>query len=137
MQALCGLSLGEAQALAGRLEEAQVLAERALTLASEHQEWGHQAYALRLLGDIAAQRNSPEVESAEAHYRQALALANELGMRPLRAHCHRGLGTLCATTGQRQQARAELDAAIALYLAMDMTFWLPQAQAALAQIEET
>jgi class 3 adenylate cyclase/tetratricopeptide (TPR) repeat protein len=123
MQALCGLSLGEAQVLAGRLEE-------------EHQERGHQAYALRLLGNIAAQRNSPEVESAEAHYRQALALADELGMRPLQAHCHRGLGTLYATTGQRQQARAELDAAIALYRAMDMTFWLPQAQAALAQIEE-
>jgi class 3 adenylate cyclase/tetratricopeptide (TPR) repeat protein len=136
MQALCGLSLGEAQVLAGRLVEAHALAEHALALAREHQERGHQAYALRLLGDIAAQRNSPEVESAEAHYRQALALADELGMRPLQAHCHRGLGTLCATTGQRQQARAELDAAIALYRAMDMTFWLPQAQAALAQIEE-
>ena len=55
-------------------------------------------------------------------------------MRPLQAHCHRGLGTLYATTGQRQQAHAELSAAIALYRAMDMTFWLPQAEAVLAQI---
>ena len=49
-------------------------------------------------------------------------------MRPLQAHCHRGLGMLYATTGQRQQARAALAAAIDLYRAMDMTFWLPQTQ---------
>ena len=93
IQALCRLSLGEAQLLAGRLEEAHALAERALALAREHQERGHQAYALRLLGDIAAQREPPECEQAEAYYHQALTLAEELGMRPLLAHCHLGLGT--------------------------------------------
>ena len=133
-QALCSLSLGEAQLLAGRLEEAQALAERALALARAHQERGNQAYALRLLGDIAARRDPPEVEQAEAHYHQALALAEELGMRPLQAHCHRGLGTLYATTGQREQARAALSTAIELYRAMDMTFWLPQTEAALAEV---
>ncbi len=56
-------------------------------------------------------------------------------MRPLQAHCHRGLGTLYATTGQREQARAELSTAIEMYRAMDMTFWLPQTEAALAQVE--
>ena len=56
-------------------------------------------------------------------------------MRPLQAHCHHGLGTLYATTGQREQARAELSIAIELYQAMDMTFWLPQAEATLAQVE--
>ena len=95
-QALCSLPLGEAHLLAGRLEEAHTLAERALALARAHQERGNQAYALRLLGEIAAQRDPPEVEQAEAHYRQALALAEELGMRPLQAHCHLGLGTLYA-----------------------------------------
>ena len=69
---------------------------------------------------------------AEAHYRQALALAEELGMRPLQAHCHLGLGTLYAAIGQREQARTVLSTAIALYRDMDMTFWLPQAEAALA-----
>ena len=132
-QALCGLSLGEAHLLGGRLEEAHALAERALALAREHQERGHQAYALRLLGDIAAQREPPERERAEAYYRQALALAEELGMRPLQAHCHRGLGTLYAKIGQREQARAELIPPSTLYRAMDMTFWLPQAEAALAR----
>ena len=91
--------------LAGRLEEAHALAERALALAREHQERGNQAYALRLLGEIAARRDPPESEQAAAHYQQALALADELGMRPLQAHCHRGLGTLYATIGQREQAR--------------------------------
>ena len=62
-QARCQLSLGEAQLLAGRLEEAHALAERALALARAHQERGNQAYALRLLGDIAAQREPPESES--------------------------------------------------------------------------
>ena len=132
-QALCRLSLGEAHLLAGRLEEAHALAERALALAREHQERGNQAYALRLLGDIAARREPPEAEQAAAHYRQALALAEELGMRPLQAHCHLSLGTLYVKTGQREQARTELSTAIELYRAMDMTFWLPQAEAALAQ----
>jgi hypothetical protein len=61
-------------------------------------------------------------------------LAEELGMRPLLAHCHLGLGTLYAKTGQRELARTELAAAIDLYRAMDMTFWLPQAEAVLAQV---
>ena len=98
-QALCGLSLGEAQVLAGRLEEAHALTERALAHARERQEHGYQAYALRLLGEIAVQRETPEHALAEAHYRDALALAEELGMRPLQAHCHRSLGTLYAKIG--------------------------------------
>jgi len=135
LQALTSLPLGEAYMLAGCLEEAQALAERALALARAQQERGNEAYALRLLGDIAARRDPPESALAEAHYRQSLALADELGMRPLQAHCHRGLGTLYATLGQREQARAALAAAIALYRAMDMTFWIPQTEAALTQVE--
>ena len=80
-------------------------------------------------------RDPPDVAQAEASYQQALALAEELGMRPLQAHCHRGLGTLYTATGQREQACTELAAAIELYRAMDMTFWLPQAEAALGQVE--
>jgi len=72
---------------------------------------------------------------AEAHYQQALALAEALGMRPLMAHCHLGLGRLYGQTGRAEQARAALATAIDLYRAMDMTFWLPQAQTALAQVE--
>jgi tetratricopeptide (TPR) repeat protein len=117
------------------MEEARALAERALALARQHEERGNQAYALRLLGEIAARREPPERDQAEAHYRQALTQANELGMRPLQAHCRRGLGMLYATVGQREPARTELAAAIALYRPMAMTFWLPQTEAALAQVE--
>src|SRR5262249_2910112 len=74
----CSLSLGEAQLLTGHLEEAYALAERALALAHERRERGNEAYALGLLGDIAARRESPEVEPAEAHYQHALGLATEL-----------------------------------------------------------
>jgi tetratricopeptide (TPR) repeat protein len=123
----------ETMLLAGRPEEALLLAQQALELAQTHQERGHEAWVLRLLGDIAAQREPLEVEEAAAHYRQALALAEELGMRPLQAHCHRGLGILYAHIGRREQARAALTAAIDLYRSMDMTFWLPQAEAALAR----
>jgi class 3 adenylate cyclase/tetratricopeptide (TPR) repeat protein len=134
-QTLCSLPLGEAHLVAGRLEEAYALAEDTLALAREHQQQGIQAYALRLLGDIAARGGPSEVEQAEAHYRQALALTDELGMRPLQAHCHLGLGTLSAEMGRREHAYAELSSAIALYSAMDMTFWLPQSEAALARVE--
>jgi hypothetical protein len=74
-------------------------------------------------------------ETAVACYRQALTLAEELGMRPLVAHCHLGLGTLYVNLGRPEQARPELTAAIELYRAMDMTFWLPRTEAALAQLQ--
>jgi tetratricopeptide (TPR) repeat protein len=134
-QAVCCLPLGEAHRLAGHLEEARTLAEQTLAFARAHQERGHEAYALRLLGDIAARREPPDVAQAEVHYKQALVLVEELGMRPLQAHCHRGLGTLYLKVGQQGQARAELSTAIALYRTMDMTFWLPETEAALAQVE--
>jgi tetratricopeptide (TPR) repeat protein len=134
LQVFCRLALGEAQMLAGRLEEAHNLAEGALALARAHQERGHQAYALRLLGEIQAHHDPPEIELADTHYRQALALANKLGMRPLQAHCHLGLGTLYSQVGRTEAARVALSTAIDLYRAMDMTFWLPQAEAALARV---
>jgi tetratricopeptide (TPR) repeat protein len=134
-QALCRLALGEAQLRAGRLEDAHVFAERALALTRERQEGGHQAWVLRLLGDIAARRDPLQVAPTEAYYQQALALAEALGMRPLVAHCHLGLGTLYAKIGGHAQARIALSMAIERYRALDMTFWLPQAETALAQVE--
>ena len=96
---------------------------------------GHEAYALRLLGEIAAQRQPPDAEPAAAAYRQAMTLADELGMCPLAAHCHLGLGTLYAKTGRLEQARTELSAAMALSRATDVTFWLSRAEAMLASAD--
>ena len=116
------------------MEEAHRLAQRGLENACYRKRRGEEARALWLLGEIAMHRDPPDVTPTEAHYRQALALAEELGMRPLQAHCHLGLGTLYATTDQWEQARAALSAAIALYRGMDMTFWLPQAEAVLTEV---
>jgi tetratricopeptide (TPR) repeat protein len=127
--------LSEAYLVAGRLEEAHQHAAQTLDLARQYQYRGHQAWALWLLGESTARQAFPESESAIGHYRQALALAEELGMRPLQAHCHRSLSTLYSQGGQREQARAAISATLALYRDMDMTFWLPQAEAALAQVE--
>jgi class 3 adenylate cyclase/tetratricopeptide (TPR) repeat protein len=127
--------LSHAYLLAGRLQDASTFAKRALVSSRAHREQGHQAYALRLLGEIAARQEPQESDQAKALYSQALALAMKLGMRPLQAHCHRSLGTLYATTGQQEQARTELSTAIEMYRAMEMTFWLPQTEAALAQVE--
>jgi class 3 adenylate cyclase/tetratricopeptide (TPR) repeat protein len=127
--------LSEAYLLAGRVDEAMELALRALEFCRDHKERGFHAWALRLLGKIAAHHARPEVEQAEGYYHAARAVADELGMRPLLAHCHLGLGTLYAKMDQREPARAELSAAVDLYRALEMTFWLPQAQAALAQVE--
>jgi tetratricopeptide (TPR) repeat protein len=127
--------LSEVCRLAGRGEEAWQHARQALDLARQLKTRGYEAHALHQLGAVHAYADPPDVVQAEAHYQQALALAEELSMRPLQAHCHRGLGTLYAATGQREQARTELAAAIALYRAMDMTFWLPQAEAALMRMQ--
>jgi tetratricopeptide (TPR) repeat protein len=126
--------LSQAYLLAGRLAEARQLAGQALELSRERKERGNEAWILRLLGEIATHGEPPQAEQAEAYYCQALTLAEELGMRPLQAHCHHGLGTLYARTGQQEQACTHLPTAIDLYRAMEMTFWLPQAEAALAQV---
>jgi tetratricopeptide (TPR) repeat protein len=128
-------ALSEGYRLAGRPKAALPLAHRASEIARQHHEQGNQAWGLRLLGDLWTHRTPLEGEQAAAYYQQALALAEELGMRPLQAHCHRGLGTLYTTTGQAEQAQAALSTAIAMYQSMDMTFWLPETKAALAQVE--
>jgi tetratricopeptide (TPR) repeat protein len=135
LHALVLTELSEALLLVGRVDEASALAGRLLELSRTYTGRGYQAHAYRLLGEVARHREPPDIDQATAHYQQALTLAEEVGMRPLQAHCHLGLGTLYAKIGQREQACAELSAAIDLYRAMDMTFWLPQAEAARAQVE--
>jgi tetratricopeptide (TPR) repeat protein len=125
---------GEVALRTGNIEEARRQAQRALADACEHKMRGWEAWARWLLGEVARHGNPPDVAPAKAHYQQALALATALGMRPLQAHCHLGLGTLSATTGRGKQAGTALATAMALYRAMEMTFWLPQAEAALAQV---
>ena len=106
--------LGEAYLLAGRTEAVIPLAKRALKLSCDHKERGNQAWVLRLLGEVRSRQDPPEVQQAETCYHAALARASELGMRPLLAHCHLGLGS-CIPDGTLEEARTELSAAIELY----------------------
>jgi class 3 adenylate cyclase/tetratricopeptide (TPR) repeat protein len=128
--------LSEAYLRLGRLDEALAVALRGLEFCRVHAHQGDQAWALRLLGEIHAHRHPPQTELAEAAYREALALADALRMRPLQAHCHHGLGRLYGQTGRAAQARAALSATLELYRAMEMTFWLPQAETALAKVAD-
>jgi tetratricopeptide (TPR) repeat protein len=126
--------LGEAYLGAGRCRDALTTTEAALAQSREQGERGDEAWITRLLGEIAAHAEPPEVPQAEGYYRQALPLAEELGMRPLVAHCHLGLGTLYQRVGRDDEARAELATAAELYRAMEMAFWLEKAEAGLAQV---
>jgi class 3 adenylate cyclase/DNA-binding winged helix-turn-helix (wHTH) protein/tetratricopeptide (TPR) repeat protein len=124
--------LSDVSLLAGRMDDAIQFAERALELSRDRKERGHEAWALRLLGEIASRHNPPEVEPAESSYRQAMALAEELGMSPLMAHCHLGLGALYHQMAWLEQARSELSTAVEMYHAMEMALWLAPAQKMLA-----
>ena len=128
--------LSEAYLLVDRVDEACECADRLLDLSRTHTGRGYQAHAYRLLGDVAMRREPLDVDQAAGHYLQAFTLAEELSMRPLQAHCHLGLGTLHLKLGQQEQAHAALSTAIDLYRTMDMTFWLPQAEAMLAQVKD-
>jgi class 3 adenylate cyclase/tetratricopeptide (TPR) repeat protein len=120
--------LGEAYHLAGRIDDAAATARRALRLAREHRERGHEAYALRLLGEVCRGDNAAD---AEMHYRDALLIAKELGMRPLEALCHSGLARLMRGTAMRTQLRQHAAAATALFREMNMTTSVSQLEAEL------
>jgi DNA-binding SARP family transcriptional activator len=116
--------LAEGYLGAGRVDDASRTADEALALARKLGERGWEAWTLRLLAELEAER-SPA--SSVTRYREALALTDELGMRPLQAHCRRGLGGVA-------RDRAELAAAIELYREMGMTFWLRRAELDLSNL---
>jgi class 3 adenylate cyclase/tetratricopeptide (TPR) repeat protein len=116
--------LGEAYLLADQVENARACANRAVMLARGRGERGYEAWALRLLGQIASHHRRPDVTTAAAHYGAAMSLASELEMRPLVAHCQLGLGRLYRRTGNPEQAEEHLTTATAMYGEMGMTYWL-------------
>jgi len=125
------VTLGEAYLAARCADRARALLEEALAGAVERRMRSVEAAARRLLGDVALQAEPPDTALAERHYRDALALATEVGMRPLVAHCHAGLARLYRRTGPRGQAQEHLTIAMTMYREMDMRFWLEQTEAAL------
>jgi tetratricopeptide (TPR) repeat protein len=122
-------SVAQSYLLGGYLDEARRLAEQELDLGRAQKSQAKEAWALYALGELAAYRDPFDVEAGENYLRQALVLAGELGMRPLIAHCHLGLGKLYRRTGKRQEAQEHLTTATTMYREMDMRFWLEQAEA--------
>jgi hypothetical protein len=123
---LCWLS--EAYLLAGHGDKASATGELALIRARENKEQGHYAWALRLQGELAA-HSAFDTALASAHYHQAISLASQLGMRPLVAHCHLGLGKLYRRAGKRKEGQQHLTTATTMYRDMDMAYWLEQVKA--------
>ncbi len=118
----------EALLLAGRAGDARAVAQRGLEGARARGERGYEALCLLALGEAEACDDPPDVEAATTHLREALALAEPRGMRPLIAHCHLGLGKVYRRTGKQQEAQEHLTTATSMYREMDMTYWLERAQ---------
>jgi DNA-binding NtrC family response regulator/tetratricopeptide (TPR) repeat protein len=125
------VSLGEGYLLAGRVEDAAVVAERALRLAREHVERGHEARALLLMADVALRADPPDPGRAGEHAAAAMALAEELELRPLTAHCHLTRGRVGRLAGQTDSARRHISTAATLFREMDMARWLAEAESEL------
>src|SRR3984893_17665287 len=134
LRSMSTTQLGEALLLAGRVEEARDFGTRAVVLASERGERGHEAWAHRLLGETASHCDSPDVAAAEAHYATSKALALKLGMRPLVAHCHISLGKLHGRAGDRH-ATEHLATAMNLFREMGMRFWFEKAEGEMQALE--
>jgi tetratricopeptide (TPR) repeat protein len=124
---------GHVNLLAGRLDEAKKLAERAYELSQESHEEGHHAWTLKLLGDIAASNKSSD-NQAEIRYGQALALSRKLEMIPLQAHSSLALGQFYFQNGDATRARSELARALGLYQESEMKFWQTRVEAALGEL---
>jgi len=128
LHSMSTVQLGEAHLLAGRVDEAWEFGNRAVVLARDRGERGHEAWAHFLLGETAPHRNYQDMPAAEAHYATSTALALELGMRPLLAHCRFSVGKLYGRAGDRR-ATEHLTTAMNLFREMAMRFWLEKAEA--------
>lgn len=117
-------ALGVGYLLLGRLDEATRVTLRAAEFADSRGFRGNQASTSLLLGEIMIKSDPRDAAKAEEHFGRALAMADELGMRPLAAHCHRALGRLYESEGNGQRAEDHVSRAQAMYVEMDMAFWV-------------
>jgi len=134
LRSMSMVHLGEAHLLAGRLEEAWDFGTRVVAHTRERGERGQEAWAHRLLGEIASQRDCPDLAAVEAHYAASMALAAELGMRPLLAHCRFSLGKLHGRAGDRRAAE-DFTTAMNLFDEMGMRFWFEKAEAEMRALD--
>ena len=126
--------MAEAYLAVGRVEEALPLAQLFVEITRMISARGTQAWAYRLLGEVAAHAGPSAFDQAEAALVTALGLADELGMRPLAARCHLAGADLYRKLGSRDKAMTSLAASIELCRQADMPYWLHRAERALALI---
>jgi class 3 adenylate cyclase/tetratricopeptide (TPR) repeat protein len=127
--------LGAVSLLAGRPGPALELAREAIHLAVTRKERGNHVYALWLLGTIAAQEGPAGAGRSLEPLQRAVALADELGMRSMRARCLLALGLSARDAGDEARARPYLAEAVVLLRAMSMAHWLGPAERALAALD--
>jgi class 3 adenylate cyclase/tetratricopeptide (TPR) repeat protein len=128
VRGLCLSFLSEAHLTAGRPGDAAAAARRGVEWTRQRHERGDEARNLRALAEATARMDPPDFEAADGLCREAIALADGLGMRPLVARCHLDQGRVARGTGQPDRARDHMASAVDRLRAMGMTFWLAQAE---------
>jgi len=128
------IGLGEGYRLADRVGDAAGVAEQGLRLARDHGERAYEARALRLLADVALRSDPCATERAVEQATRALALADELELRPLAAHCHLTLGRVSTHAENPEAAKRHLGRAAALFREMNMGLWLSETEAELQRL---
>jgi PAS domain S-box-containing protein len=122
----------ETYRLGGKCSEATTLAHRFLKISIESKDKGSEAWIRCLIGDLLTSTDTSTSMESEASYRHALSIALELGMRPLQARCHLGLGQFYACSGNITAAQSEFRSASALYHDISMPYWAQKSDRSLA-----
>jgi tetratricopeptide (TPR) repeat protein len=119
-QSLWDTWLSETYLLARQSARAREIAQRAVNLSRELGARGNEAYALRVAAEVCVRDEQPKADEAESTYRRAIAMAAELGMRPLLGHSRLGLARLYRRAGKPREALAEHTAAVELFQSLGM-----------------
>ena len=133
-RSLTGAQLIQGFLLIGKRQEAAWLASRALESSRRHSQRNREALALYVQGEIASAANPVDFENAEASFRAADIISDELKMRPLIAHCRVGLGKLYRRSGELRLAKEHLNNGVAMMREMEMGLWLERAEAELKEL---
>ncbi|HXV07371.1 MAG TPA: hypothetical protein VD791_05040, partial [Burkholderiales bacterium] len=128
---VCLMHVADAYSLTGQDARAWDCAEHALKIADDADFPARKAWALYVRGRILARASDSDAAAAREAYQAALGGAGQLGLQPLVAHCHLGLGQIEARARERGKAREHLTTALSLYRAMQMQYWPGQVESAL------
>ena len=133
-RSLTGAQLIQGFLLIGKRQEAAWLASRALESSRRHSQRNREALALFVQGEIASAANPVDFENAEASFRAADIISDELKMRPLIALCRVGLGKLYRRSGDLRLAKEHLNNGVAMMREMEMGLWLERGEAELKEL---